>query len=111
LFGSYCRSRNMTVELGIAPDHPHPIIHCNDGLYTIGGHYEEVKKLNGTIEEHGHYRLYKPLAKEKITAPFLILVPFDEGIIYEILENMETLRRITYDAQASFLPETKKQGQ
>ncbi len=109
LLGSFCRARGMKVELGIAPDHPHVIVHFDDGAYTVD-EIGSIVKLIGNFEEHDGYKLYRPLTDERILAKVLLVSSFDEAIVYEILENMETLRRISLGIHEDFLPETYKES-
>jgi hypothetical protein len=105
VLGSFCRARGMKVELAIGPDHPHIILYFEDTPYTID-ETGSVIGLTGSFEAYDGYTIYRPLAAEKIMPGMLIVSSFDEAIVYEILENMETLRRVSLGIHTDFLPET-----
>ncbi len=106
LFGAFCRARGMNVDLGIGADHPHAIVHINNQAYTID-ESSELIVLKGNFEDCNGYKTYRRHSSENIIANLLIVYSFDEAIVYEILENMETLRRTSLGTHTHFLPETE----
>ncbi len=109
LIGSYCTWKGISVELGITPDHPYAVVSLKEGVYLVD-HFNLIK-LDGEIKRYKDYGVYYPTEKEegKILA-MIMVVPFDDGLVYEILENTEMLRCVLNGTQKDMLPGTECKG-
>ena len=109
ILGAYYRSRGIKVQFGITPDHPCLIINLDDDFYICdnGGMYKAL----GLITDYGAYKIYKPSdSDEEKFSGLIIIFPFSRGLLYEILENMEVLRRISSGEHKVKLPGSQQKG-
>lgn len=106
--GAYYRKRGLRFDMGITADHPYAVVYLDSGTYLadIGG----VRKIQGEIEDHGTYKMYRPTAENGIVSHMILIHNFDDGVLYEILENMEVLRRMSLGKDVVNLPNTREDG-
>lgn len=106
--GAYLNKKGFTFDMGITPDHPFAVVYLNNEIYfaDIGG----LKKINGKLEDHGSYKIYRPVDEDKILQHIIIIQNFDDSVLYEVLENMEVLRRMSLGDNVANLPNTKDEG-
>ncbi len=95
--------------MGITPDHPYVIAYLDDGTYIADGQ-NDLKKLSGDFEEHGNYKIYRPTKEDKLLTKMIMVEDFDQAVVYETLENMEILRRISFGEKGITLPGSYEEG-
>ena len=107
--GSVCKKRGIDVELGITPDHPYVIANLPDGTYALDGQ-TKTKKLEGVLEDHGNYKIYRTTEEDNILTKMIMIQNFDNAVVYEILENMEVLRQVSLGKTGITLPGSYESG-
>ncbi len=89
--GAICRKRGLVTRFGMTPDHPFIIVDLPDGPYLYD--MSRPRKMYGTFEERNGYSVYIPDRKDKLAQKLILVHDFRRALIYEILENVEALRR------------------
>lgn len=76
------------VHLGITPDHALIVIEEKGELYMCcDNNPVKLKKLNGTITDHGGYRWYTRSDKDNFKFQHIVIQDFDRGILNAISES------------------------
>ncbi len=106
--GAYFNKKGFKFDMGITPDHPYAVVYLSSGTYfaDISG----VQKITGNLEDHGTYKIYRPTGEDDIVQRMVVIHNFDNGVLYETLENMEVLRRMSLGDSIQNLPNTKEEG-
>ena len=106
--GAYFKKKDIAIEFGVGADHPFIFAYITDGTYVTDGFYP--RKIVTSLYDYGSYKLYRPNDEEKILHRMMFVFNFDDAVLYEILESMEALRRMSLGEKGIHLPGTYEAG-
>jgi hypothetical protein len=127
LIGSMCKVRGIPVEICIRPDHPLLLVTLEGQKYIVdplAGTTPldkvkgKLKKVEGKLEKmkgklnirNGKKIFFQDYSKAcKKWSQMMYIHDFDEGIIYEILENLEVYRQVALGKENIFLPNMERE--
>ena len=106
--GALYNRMGLDFEMGITADHPFAIAYVEGKTYlsSLFG----VHEAKGSFEMRDGHKLYIPSPEDKIPYKLMSVWNFDEGLVYEQLENFEVLRQMSLGNKVRNLPRSEESG-
>jgi hypothetical protein len=104
------KQKNLDTYLLSSVDHPEVMIKKDGKSYIDAGIIDPEQPIKQKLDEKDGYEILRLPEDDKDIQKFFLIFPFDEGMLYEIFENLEVLKRLLRGGEVHGLPGTKEEG-